>query len=56
MKDAGDKGISLATQPAQQQEPVVWLEPEDFDGVIKSDAFEAGAYWANNKLQEKNSD
>lgn len=34
--------------------PWVGLDSQDFDGVIKSDAFEAGAYWANNILREKN--
>ena len=34
--------------------PWVGLEPRDFTGVIKGDAFECGAYWANNILREKN--
>ena len=43
----------LYTSPPASK-PWVGLEPQDFDGVIKSDAFEAGAYWANNILREKN--
>ena len=44
----------LYTGGPAQRKPWVGLEPEDFFGVIKSNAFEAGAYWANNKLREKN--
>ena len=39
-------------EPASK--PWVGLEPNDFTGVIKGDAFEAGAYWANNILRAKN--
>lgn len=56
--NAGFEFTPLYTSPPTlslaQHKPWVGLEPKDFDGVIKSDAFEAGAYWANNKLREKN--
>lgn len=39
---------------ARASKPWVGLEPQDFKGIDMSDAFEAGAYWANNILREKN--
>ena len=52
-------GTMLYTSPPASPsqgdiKPWVGLDSQDFDGVIKSDAFEAGAYWANNILREKN--
>ena len=46
-----EPGEYTSSQPSKQW---VGLEPQDFAGVIKGDAFEAGAYWANNILRGKN--
>lgn len=46
-------GTKLYTSPPASK-PWVGLEPKDSTGMDMSDAFEAGAYWADNKLREKN--
>ena len=46
-------GDKLYTSPPASK-PWAGLEPQDFKGMDMSDAFEAGAYWANNILREKN--
>jgi hypothetical protein len=42
-----------ATPPAAQRQWVS-LDEKDFDGVVTSESFEAGARWADSKLREKN--
>lgn len=57
LPDGGIEVVAVEYGPvfSPQRKQWVGLTPEDFKNVAAvSDAFEAGAYWADNKLKEKN--
>lgn len=47
-------GVRFANTRPQPVAQWVGIDATDFEGVVTSDAFEAGAYWADTKLREKN--